>query len=168
VRQAGSAQVALVNATQFKSGTLPAGKVVAGDVSGLLVKPTRPWVVSSLSGKALKLALERSLSRAPDANAHFLQVSGLVVRYDPQAPAGARVTDLQIGDAPCQDATRYRVAMPDDLAKGGSGYFTIAEFSEASILPGATGALAEAIAAFLEANATLDYGTATRILTITR
>jgi len=73
IKDAGSAQAALVNATQFKPGTIPEGKVTAGDISALLIKPQRPWVVSNITGACLKAALERSLSRAPQQSAHFLR-----------------------------------------------------------------------------------------------
>ncbi|MCX5834717.1 MAG: 5'-nucleotidase [Deltaproteobacteria bacterium] len=165
VQEAGSAQAALVNATQFKPGTIPAGKVVAGDISGLLINPGRPWVVSKVTGECLKAALERSLSRVPAESAHFLQVAGLKVTYDPNAAPGTRVTALRIGGQPVQDKTEYRIAMPEDLAKGGSGYFTIPCFNKDTIQPGATGTLAEAIAAYVEAHATLSYGTLDRIVT---
>ena len=166
IEEAGSAQAALVNATQFKPGTIPAGKVTAGDISALLIKPGRQWVVSNITGACLKAALERSLSRAPQQSAHFLQVAGLRVTYDPKAAAGTRITSLKVAGQPVQDTATYRVAMPDDLAKGGSGYFTIPCFTESTIQPGATGTLAEAIAAFVEAHATLDYSNLNRIETV--
>ncbi|MBM3500544.1 MAG: hypothetical protein FJX74_17955 [Armatimonadetes bacterium] len=164
LREAGSAQAALVNATQFKPGTIPAGKVTGGDVSGLLINPGRPWVVSAITGDCLKAALERALSRLPAESAHFLQVSGLKVTYNPNAASGTRVTDLRIGGQPVQGAVEYRVAMPEDLAKGGSGYFTVPCFTKDSIRPGATGTLAEAVAAYVDAHATLNYGDANRIV----
>ena len=165
IREAGQAQVALVNATQFKPGdAVAAGKVTAGDVSALLVKPGRQWVVSQITGECLKAALERSLSRCPSQSAHFLQVSGLKLTYDEKAGAGARITSLTVDGKAVQNATTYRVAMPDDLAKGGSGYFTIPCFSESTIQPDATGTLADAISAFLDAHATLEYGEPDRIV----
>ncbi|MBM3471780.1 MAG: hypothetical protein FJX75_00740 [Armatimonadetes bacterium] len=168
IKEAGSAQAALVNATQFKPGTvpIPPGKVTAGDISALLIKPQRPWVVSNITGACLGAALERSLSRAPQQSAHFLQVAGLRVTYDPKAAAGTRITSLKLGGQPVQDTATYRVAMPEDLAKGGSGYFTIPCFTETTIQDGATGTLADAITAFLEAHATLDYSALNRIETV--
>ncbi len=168
LQEAGSAQAALVNATQFKPGTVPAGKVAAGDISALLINPGRPWVVSKITGECLRAALERSLSRVPAGSAHFLQVAGLKVTYDANAAPGTRVTSLRIGGQPVQDKTEYRIAMPEDLAKGGSGYFTIACFNKDTIQPGATGTLAEAVAAYVEAHATLNYGTLDRIVTANR
>ena len=165
LREAGSAQAALVNATQFKPGAVPAGKVTGADVAALLTNPGRPWVVSKITGDCLKAALERALSRVPSDSAHFLQVSGLKVTYDPEATPGTRVTNLRIGDQPVQSKTEYRIAMPEDLAKGGSGYFTIPCFTKDSIQPGANGTLAEAITAYVDAHATLSYGTLDRIVT---
>jgi hypothetical protein len=166
VQEAGGAEAALVNATQFKPGTVPAGKVGAADISALLTNPGRAWGVSQITGACLKAALERSLSRVPADSAHFLQVAGLKVTYNPDATPGTRVTSLKIGAglAAVQDGKSYRIAMPEDLAKGGSGYFTIPCFNKDTIQPGATGTLAEAIAAYVEAHAVLEYTSLSRIV----
>jgi 5'-nucleotidase/UDP-sugar diphosphatase len=164
ILRAGKADLALVNAAQFRPGSVGPGKVNAADVAALLVKPDREWVVSSITGKAIRLAIERSLSRVPEASAHFLQVSGLRVRYDPKALSGHRVESLQIGTAPAQPTSMYRVAMPEDLAKGGSGYFTVPEINETTIVPEATGTLAEAITQLLEQTPELDYADLDRIV----
>lgn len=164
ILSASSAQAALVNATQFKPGNLPAGKITAGEVTALLIKPSRQWVVSNLSGKSLKAALERSLSRLPNPSAHFLQVAGLQVTYNPQAAPGARIVSLSVRGQALDEAANYRVALPEDLAKGGSGYFTIPDFNESTIQQGATGTLADAIAAYLEKHPTIDYSELNRIV----
>ncbi len=122
-------EVALVNAGQFVSGTVGPGRVTAAQIFGLLTNPDRKWVVSRISGTALKLAMERSLSRAPEASGNFLQVAGIRVEYDENAPAGHRVTSLAIGNTRSQPNRKYHVAMPEDLAKGGSGYFTVRGFA---------------------------------------
>jgi 5'-nucleotidase len=163
LREAGGAQAALVNATQFKAGTIAAGKVSGGDASALLINPGRAWVVSKITGECLKAALERALSRAPSDSAHFLQVSGLKVVYDPGAAPGARVAELRVDGQPVSAESEYRVAMPEDLAKGGSGYFTIPCFNKDAIEAGPPGTLAEAVTAYVDAHAALEYGVLNRI-----
>ena len=160
ILKAGMADVALVNGALFRPDTVGPGKVTAAQVSALLADPDRKWVVSNISGNSLQLALERSLSRAGEVaepSANFLQVAGIRVEYDPKATAGDRVTSLAIGRKPQQADSKYRVAMPEDLAKGGSGYFTVPEFNDTTILPETTGTLAEAINQLLEQTAELEY-----------
>jgi 2',3'-cyclic-nucleotide 2'-phosphodiesterase (5'-nucleotidase family) len=155
--KAGEAQAALVHCGQLKEATIAAGKVTAADVTALLVRPEGSWVVSKISGEGLRTALERSLSQAPDESAYFLQVAGLRVEYDPKAPAGRRITRLTVGGSEVQPRASYRVAMPDDLAKGGSGYFVVPDFNENSIEAGRGGKLDAAASAFLEATPELKY-----------
>jgi len=157
VLKAGEAQAALLAASQFKTGTVNAGRVATADVTALLVKPERGWVVSNISGEGLRAALERSLSQAPEESAHFLQVAGLKLEYDPKAPAGHRITRLTLGGQEVQAGTRYRVAMTEDLAKGGSGYFVVPDFNENNIVPGRSGTVETAVGAFLEATPELKY-----------
>jgi 5'-nucleotidase/UDP-sugar diphosphatase len=166
ILKAGKADVALVNAAQFRTETIAPGKVTAAQISGLLANPDRQWVVSNISGKSLELALERSLSRVPEPSANFLQVGGIRVRFDPKAPAGQRITiqDIKIGGKPAQDGDKYRVAMPEDLAKGGSGYFTVPDFNESTILDEPTTTLAEAVRQFVDQAAELDYSKLDRIV----
>jgi 2',3'-cyclic-nucleotide 2'-phosphodiesterase (5'-nucleotidase family) len=56
-----------------------------------------------------------------------VQVSGLRLRYDPQRPAGARVLDVHVGEAPLEADRRYRVTTNSFLAEGGDGYASLRE-----------------------------------------
>ena len=118
-------RVAFVPAISFKSGTIPAGPVTKENVSALLTQPGEQVAVVTLSGAKLREALERSVSRAPQPNAGFLQVAGIVLTYDQAAERGARITELTVAGAAWDANASYQVAMPLSLAKGGSGYFTI-------------------------------------------
>jgi len=171
VLRASGARIVLLTAVQFRSEaappkttTIPAGKVTSADVAGLLIKPEATWVVSKITGEGLKAALERSLSRVPEESAHFLQVAGLKVEYDPQASSGHRVKSVTVGTEPIRDGTRYEVAMPEDLAKGGSGYFVIADFNENNIVPDRSGTLATAVSSFLDATPELKYAKSDRLV----
>lgn len=147
--------IALVPAVSFKSGTIPVGPVTEQNVADLLTQPAETWAVVSLSGAQLREALERSVSRAPQPNAGFLQVSGVAMSYDPEETRNSRIVSLTVSGADVQPSQNYEVAMPLSLAKGGSGYFTI--FSEDDIVRTGTDEFAEAIAEFVDQKGSVSY-----------
>jgi len=147
--------IAFVPAVSFKSGTVPAGPVTVENVSELLTKPSETWAVVSLSGAELREALERSVSRAPQPNAGFLQVSGIAMTYDPEQPRNSRIVNLTISGADVDPNETYAVTMPLSLAKGGSGYFTV--FGEGDIVRSGNDEMAQAIADFVEQKGTVGY-----------
>jgi len=147
--------IAFVPAVSFKSGTIPQGPVTEQAVSELLTQPTETWAVVSLSGTQLREALERSVSRAPQPNAGFLQVSGVAMTYDPEAPRNSRIVNLTVSGADVQPTQNYEIAMPLSLAKGGSGYFTV--FGEDDIVRTGTDEFAEAIVNFVAQKGSVAY-----------
>jgi len=164
VLRASGARIALLVAVQFKPETIPEGKVTPAEVARMLAKREVSWVVSRITGEGLKAAFERSLSRVPEESAHFLQVAGLRVEYDPRASSGHRVKSVTVGTEPLRDGTRYEVAMPEELAKGGSGYFVIPDFNENNIVPDRSGTLATAVSSFLDATPELKYAKPDRLV----
>jgi 5'-nucleotidase len=112
--------LALVNSGQIRD-SIPAGPV---DLTRVLrVLPFSSTLVTfSISGQELRSALENSVSRLPATNGRFLQLSGLTMTYDPQAPIGARVRDVMVGDKPLDQFRRYRVTTDSFVADGGDGY----------------------------------------------
>ncbi|MGI5818257.1 MAG: 5'-nucleotidase C-terminal domain-containing protein [Armatimonadota bacterium] len=150
-----STTIALVPAVSFKSGTIPSGPVTRANVSELLTQPTETWAVVSLSDAQLRATLERSVSRAPQPNAGFLQVSGISMTYDPNLPRNSRIVNLTVSGADVQTDQNYEVAMPLSLAKGGSGYFTI--FGEGDIVRTGSTELADAIVNYVEQRGTVSY-----------
>ncbi len=152
---AANTTIALVGAVSFKSGTIPANKPTEQQVAGLLQTPDETWAVSKLTGAKIRAALERSLSRLPLPNSAFLQVSGLKVKYDPEAPRNRRITSLSTNTAALQDDKQYQVVMPLFLAKGGSGYFQI--FDEDNIVRRGDIALATVINNFVASKDQLNY-----------
>ena len=155
VSKAAKVRIALLAAVTFKQGTMPAADPIAQQIASLLQTPGETWAVSRLTGAQIRAALERSLSRLPLPNTAFLQVAGLKVRYDPQAPRGSRITSLATEDGAVNDAQEYEVAMPLSLAKGGTGYFQI--FDENNIVRRASKGLAEVIADYLRTAKTESY-----------
>src|SRR5881296_3444359 len=100
---------------------MPAGPVTLKRVMEVL--PFDSSLTSfTVTGAALKAALENSVSRLPEASGRFLQVSGLTVVFDPTAPSGTRITSVQVNGAPLNPARRYKVAADNFIAEGGDGY----------------------------------------------
>lgn len=154
--------IAFVPALSFKSGTIPPGPVTEPAVRELLTLPTETWAVVSLTGAQLRETLERSLSRAPQPNAGFLQVSGVTVTYDPGRPRNARIVALTLSGAEVVPDQVYEVAMPDSLAKGGAGYFTI--FGQQPVTRSGSDEMAALIVAYADARGTVTYTGQGRII----
>lgn len=152
---AANTTVALAPAVIFKPGEIQPGPVTEADVAGLLHDPAEKWAVVELTGAQISAALERSVSFAPTPRVFFLQVSGLSMVYDPGAPRGHKVKSISLGFQPLQDAAHYEVAMPQSLAEGGSGYFTV--FGGAPQVRSGARGIAEAVASYVEAQGTISY-----------
>jgi 5'-nucleotidase len=123
------APVALMPAVSFKDGTISAGPLDKPGVAALLQQPDETWALVVLSGRQLRAALERSVSRAPLPNGAFLQVAGVTINYDPAGTRDLRIKSVLVSGAPLNETASYEVAMPLSLAKGGSGYFQIFDAS---------------------------------------
>ncbi len=117
-RAATGAEVAIMNNGGIRRG-LPAGPVTYGDLFEL--QPFQnALVVLRVSGRVLLAALEHSLVDDGRVDA---QVSGLAVRYAPAAPRGSRVVEARLLDGtPVREDGRYRLAVNDFMAAGGSGF----------------------------------------------
>jgi 2',3'-cyclic-nucleotide 2'-phosphodiesterase (5'-nucleotidase family) len=79
-------------------------------------------VVTEITGKAVRAALENGFSQVEQRAGRFPQVSGLTVVYDPKAPAGFRVVSVLVAGQPLDEARTYRVATNDFMLRGGDGY----------------------------------------------
>ena len=118
-RKQTGADVAFVNGGAIR-GTIPAGAVTLKQVMRMLPY-NDPIVTVKLTGAELRRALENSVSRIPAAG-RFLQVAGITFRFDPAAPAGARVKDVRVGGAPLRPEREYSVAVNSFIAQGGDGF----------------------------------------------
>lgn len=121
MRAQAQAEVALTNAGGLRAD-LPAGGLDRGHVLDAFPF-LNDSVTLELTGGALRAALEQGCS----LEAGMVQVSGLRLRYDPRRPAGARVLDVHVGDAPLDAERRYRVTTNSFLAEGGDGYTSLRE-----------------------------------------
>ena len=119
-RRETGAEIALINAGSVRNS------LVAGPVTYRHLMEALPFDTSLsvlvVTGAQLRKAMEHSVSRLPQANARFLQVSGLACTVDPTAPAGTRIVTLQVNGAPLDPARRYSVAVTQFIAEGGDGY----------------------------------------------
>lgn len=126
-RSAVGADAAFVQASQLRSQDIPAGKLTRETLVGALLYPDERVVLAELTGAQIEAALERSLSMLPKPSTSLLQVSAITVGYRSDAPGRERVdpADVRVDGKPLSLTKRYRVAMPDSLAKGALGYFRI-------------------------------------------
>ena len=79
-------------------------------------------VLLELSGADLRAALENGVSQVENMAGRFPQVAGLRLVYDPQAPPGGRVVEVEVGGEALEPTRTYRVATNDYMAQGGDGY----------------------------------------------
>jgi 2',3'-cyclic-nucleotide 2'-phosphodiesterase (5'-nucleotidase family) len=76
----------------------------------------------AVPGRIVVAALEHAFSRLPAAAGQFLQVSGMKLRVDLNAPAGSRVRDVSVQGQPLDTGKTYTVALPDFMLLGGDGF----------------------------------------------
>ncbi|MCB2128445.1 MAG: 5'-nucleotidase C-terminal domain-containing protein [Rhodobacteraceae bacterium] len=79
-------------------------------------------VLTELPGSQILAALENGVSQVEKGAGRFAQVSGVSFAFDPSAPAGSRVSEVMVGDAPLDMDKLYKVAANDYILGGGDGY----------------------------------------------
>jgi len=126
MRKRMGADVALINAGAFRSNrVIPAGSLSLRDVVALLPFGNTVALLE-VDGAALQASLERSVDALPEPAGRFLQTAGLDYGLDARRPPGSRILAVSVGGDPLDPARRYRVAVPDFLARGGDGYSALA------------------------------------------
>jgi len=115
-------------------------------------------VLVKISGAQVLAALENGFSELGRSAGRFPQVSGVTVTVDAAAPAGKRVTDVRVGDAPLDPARTYTVAANDFMLAGGNDYGMLAD---GKTLVGATDGtlVANVVMSYIRANAPLTVAT---------
>jgi 5'-nucleotidase len=121
-RNAVRADVGLVNAGGIRAD-LPAGPVSYGAL--VEVEPFQNVLVTvTLTGAELRALLEQAVQGQGRPS---LEIAGALVRYDPARPAGRRIQAIRLqGGRKLSPRERYRVALPDYLARGGDGFASLA------------------------------------------
>ena len=112
----------------MNGGGIRAGKVYAAgtSLSRKDILAEMPFgnrlALVSITGANLKAAIEHGIEKLPESNGRFPQISGFTFSYDVSKPAGARVTEMKVGDAALDLTKNYTLAINDFNAKGGDGY----------------------------------------------
>ena len=111
-------------------------------------------VLMELSGADIRAALENGVSRVEGGAGRFPQIAGMRFEYDPAAPAGSRVVEVEVGGAPLDPGRTYTVATNDYMAGGGDGY---ASLGNGRLLIDASGAtlMATMVMDYVEAKGTV-------------
>lgn len=114
-------------------------------------------VVTKISGKTLRNALERSAAVInTDSDGAFLQVSGVHVVYNTDMPEGSRVVSVKVRCARCavpsysslNDTEYYNVIIPQFIFDGGDGHVMVeATYPESTRLQNS---VANAVKQYLE------------------
>jgi 5'-nucleotidase/UDP-sugar diphosphatase len=129
VRQASGADVAFIPAGELVAATaVDQGSHTPDDIDGLLRyrhDADDTIVLLNITGKQLLAALDRSVSREPEAFDGFLQVSGMQVRFDASKPIGQRIVEAGVPGEPISEAKHYTVATTRAAANGSFGYFRV-------------------------------------------
>ncbi|MGD1881680.1 MAG: bifunctional metallophosphatase/5'-nucleotidase [Paracoccaceae bacterium] len=113
-------QVAIQNGGGIRA-SIDAGPVTMGEV--LTVLPFQNTLSTfEVTGAVLKEALENGVSQMEDGAGRFPQVSGMSYTVDPSQPAGSRISDVMIGDAPLGMDQVYGVVSNNYVRNGGDGY----------------------------------------------
>jgi 5'-nucleotidase len=149
MRERMGADVALLNGGAIRGNrVIPAGPLSLRDVAALL--PFGNIVaLLEVDGAALQVTLEHSVEALPQPSGRFLQTAGLAYVLDAARPPGSRLVSVSVGGEALDPRRRYRVAVPDFLARGGDGYTALAEAT--SVVPGIDGpGLIEIVAKALE------------------
>lgn len=123
MREATGAEIAISNGGGIRANKqYPAGhKLTRRDILSELPFGNRT-VLTQVTGRNLKAALENGFSQVEQRGGRFPQVSGMAVVYDPKQPAGSRVVSVTVGGQPLDEARTYTVATNDFMLRGGDGY----------------------------------------------
>jgi 2',3'-cyclic-nucleotide 2'-phosphodiesterase (5'-nucleotidase family) len=123
IRAATNADVAIANGGGIRADrTYDAGTVLTRRDVLTELPFGNVTVLTEIPGSQLLAALENGVSKVEEGAGRFPQVSGMTVVYDPTAPAGSRITEVMVGDAPLDPDKLYKVAANDYILAGGDGY----------------------------------------------
>jgi 5'-nucleotidase len=113
-------QIAIQNGGGIRA-SIDAGEVTMGEVLGVL--PFQNTLSTfEVTGETLLAALENGVSQIEDGAGRFPQVAGMSFAIDSAAPAGQRISEVMVGDAPLDPAMVYGVVSNNYVRNGGDGY----------------------------------------------
>lgn len=112
--------------------------------------------VLKIRGSHLLAALENSVSQIEEAKGRFLQVSGMSYTFDSSLPAGTRIKDVIIGNAPLELDRAYSIASSDYLTNGGDGYDVFKFAMQTKFSQQVTPLLTDIVISYLRKNQNVD------------
>jgi 5'-nucleotidase len=89
-----------------------------------------PVIVIMVTGKALRAALENSVSMYPALEGRFPQVSNISFEFDPQLPCNSRVLWAKVGGSPIEDEKPYKLVTRGYMGRGKDGFDSLLVKSE--------------------------------------
>ncbi|MFB6473290.1 choice-of-anchor I family protein [Paenibacillus glucanolyticus] len=126
-----NADVALMNGGGIRAA-IDEGEITMGELRTVMPFGNTLFVLD-VTGQQLKDGLENGISGAKltDLPGKFPQIAGMKFKWDPTAPAGNKVFDVQImkngSYKPLVLSETYRMATNSFVAKGGDGYKSFAD-----------------------------------------
>ena len=125
MRIAAGTDVALTNGGGIRTS------IDVGDITLKNVYDLNPFLntllVFEVTGKDLKDEMEFSYSKYGEKFGGFLQVSGMVVKYDPTKAVGSRIVSIEINGKIIGDDDAFTIVTTDYIAKGGDGNTVLLE-----------------------------------------
>jgi 5'-nucleotidase len=113
-------QIAIQNGGGIRA-SIDAGEVTMGEV--LSVLPFQNTLSTfEVTGADIVAALENGVGQIEEGAGRFPQVAGMSFVVDSAAPAGERVSDVMVGDAPIDPDAVYGVVSNNYVRNGGDGY----------------------------------------------
>lgn len=126
VRNSSGAQIAILHAMAFRANALIGEGVVDEQaIRGSIASPTSKIATLKLTPALLRTLMQRALTKYPDPNPAFLQISGMQVTFDSSQPTATRIKSISVAGKALDlsdTKTTFIVAMPRELASGAAGY----------------------------------------------
>ncbi|XP_028396283.1 snake venom 5'-nucleotidase-like [Dendronephthya gigantea] len=125
MRNATRSDISIVNAGDLRWDAIkPAGVFRVEDLVSLLPFTPAPVVTLAITGAQLLEALENGVSKWPQQEGRFPQVSGIEFTFDPSKNAGQRVIagTLKVEGEDVNLEKKYTLAVGAYIAGGGDGY----------------------------------------------
>jgi 5'-nucleotidase/UDP-sugar diphosphatase len=157
-------QICIMNGGGIRA-SIPAGDASMGQV--LEVLPFGNQIATfGLKGSDVRAALEHGVSGYEEQSGAFPQVAGIRYTFDPNQPAGSRITSVEVknadgGYSPIDLGAVYKMTSNEYLRNGGDGYDI---FANSAIDPYDGGALlSDAVAEYIGAYSPVSPATEGRI-----
>ncbi|WP_026352571.1 bifunctional metallophosphatase/5'-nucleotidase [Yoonia vestfoldensis] len=113
-------QIAIQNGGGIRA-SIDAGEVTMGEV--LSVLPFQNTLSTfEVTGADIVAALENGVGQIEEGAGRFPQVAGMSFVVNSTAPAGERISDVMVGDAPLDPDAVYGVVSNNYVRNGGDGY----------------------------------------------